>query len=456
MGELVPKKMPLFSNHLPLLLALAATNTIHAQTKGYVQNPNVDYKLFPGTSTVVYADHDGCTGAPHNPNLKWNIWTDNVRTTESVDGQRWSGDRIAIEPNRAVKIDSKGETFVFVGDTKNELAACDPEVYLWNGTYYMQYTGASDSGGTIVYIARSSSLNGPWEKYSTDGTWKVNSESPKPILRGSYPADRMLRYYGYAGANCYNGNVGGYYGLGQTSVVVRNGNINVWYSDDRSYPAPSLGTLKFLTSTSPTSLNDAAAKLPTFTRANGTRFDQTYNLLKSPLDTLGYFNGEPVALMAWTFQSMVVRWSSQNNKYYLHLLANQGESPTWLVRWESTDGFTWTNLKFIAKVNATAHNVGITGDASGIINGDIAEVYYSNTMKTTDRDWNIYSLKYSLTTGKLTQSPTLALNVPQFRGSNRVDYPGSYGYAPSIIKQNGKYSMFYCADPGINSATPKP
>jgi hypothetical protein len=69
---------------------------------------------------------------------------------------------------------------------------CDPNMVYYDGYYYLTYTGGLNGYNNVNYIARSKHINGPFEKYSSDGTWVVNSQKPAPISAFLSPISRKI------------------------------------------------------------------------------------------------------------------------------------------------------------------------------------------------------------------------------------------------------------------------
>lgn len=112
--------------------------------------------------------------------------------------------------------------------------SCDPSVVYYNagdgGYYYMFYGGSPPPFNTAIYVARSATPAGPFQKYTDRGTWELNPPDPKIII---YPA--------YATSN--------YYGAGQPSIVVANGQLYMWHEDTTVYyPGPEVNRVLFRTS----------------------------------------------------------------------------------------------------------------------------------------------------------------------------------------------------------------
>ena len=101
-----------------------------------------------------------------------------------------------------------------------DLAACDPSVVFFQGFYYMFYGSAITTAPgvfqNVIQVARSTSIAGPYFTYTQRGTWDDTPNDPQVILQ-----PLQIRTQQPSG-----------YGAGQPSVVVVNGKLFMWYTDD--------------------------------------------------------------------------------------------------------------------------------------------------------------------------------------------------------------------------------
>lgn len=130
---------------------------------------------------------------------------DFIRYVYSTDGKNWSAPTIRLRAT---------------GTNGFDLAACDPSVVYFQNFYYMYYsstyTTAPGLFQTVIQIARSDNIDGPYLTYTQRGTWEDTPSDPqilvKPLVtRGQDPTG---------------------YGAGQQTVLVHNGELVMWYTDD--------------------------------------------------------------------------------------------------------------------------------------------------------------------------------------------------------------------------------
>jgi hypothetical protein len=138
---------------------------------------------------------------------------DYIRYVKSTDGgQTWSD---PVDMLRATAFNG------------NDLAACDPSVVFFQGFYYMYYGSANTTGSnsfqTVVQVARSTAIDGPYLTYTQRGTWEDLPDDPQVIIK-----PLVTRSHAPTG-----------YGAGQPSVVVLNGKLLMWYN--RRFRAGSRG-----------------------------------------------------------------------------------------------------------------------------------------------------------------------------------------------------------------------
>ena len=131
---------------------------------------------------------------------------DYVRYVKSTDGGKtWSN---PVDMLHATAFDGM------------DLSACDPSVVYFQGFYYMFYgsaiTTAPSVFQTVIQVARSTALEGPYLTYTQRGTWEDTPTDPQVIIR-----PLMTRTQQPSG-----------YGAGQPSVVVLGDKLLMWYTDD--------------------------------------------------------------------------------------------------------------------------------------------------------------------------------------------------------------------------------
>lgn len=98
------------------------------------------------------------------------------------------------------------------------MSACDPSVVYFDagdGPYYYLFYG----GYGQIYVARSAAPDGPFAKYTGSGGWST-SATAVPVAIAS-PKNPSVLSPGK-----------GWYGAGEPTVVVRNGELYMWYTDD--------------------------------------------------------------------------------------------------------------------------------------------------------------------------------------------------------------------------------
>src|SRR5215467_13004931 len=165
----------------------------HPSTIQYAYAPSII--LLDNTYHVFF-----CSGGNIFP-----AW-DYIRYVNSTDsGQTWS-DPVDILHATA-----------FQG---RDLAACDPNVVFFQGYYYMYYgsatTTAPDVYQTVVQVARAVDIAEPYLTYTVRGTWEDTPTDPQVIVKP------LLTHTSQPSG----------YGAGQPSVVVVNGKLLMWYTDD--------------------------------------------------------------------------------------------------------------------------------------------------------------------------------------------------------------------------------
>jgi hypothetical protein len=240
---------------------------------------------------------------------------DNIRYSTSADGIRWSS------PTKVL-----GAT-----DAVHERATCDPSVVHYDAGdgeyYYLFYSGNQTNVQTVNFVARSMRPSGPFQKLTKRGTWENNPSDPKIILSPLHPAPDNSNWYG----------------LGQPSVVAKDGKLHQWYADTTSeYPSNQVSRIYFSVSSDP-------GDWPT---------GQTTNVIAGSVD---------------------VKYDPPTRRFFMFGLGNQHIQRTYLTVRSSKDGVTWSDPATVipaGSMPAFAHNVGVSGTATGDLDRNFVMVAY--------------------------------------------------------------------------------
>ena len=153
------------------------------------------------TGAVSYVDGkpvDGQFRCRITSNGSGNYFWDKITWRHSVDGGKtWTDEADALLPS-----DGKRDAF----------SVCDPGVAKWGGWYYIAYTSTEEPNGfdNDLYIARSKTPTGPWEKWSGNG-W---GQDPQPVID-------------YEPAAGHESEV---FGAGEPCIVVKDDVVYLYYS----------------------------------------------------------------------------------------------------------------------------------------------------------------------------------------------------------------------------------
>ncbi len=219
-------------------------------TVGLVSNPPHYIKVVNGDSdTIDYAyapaiikENDKyyaffCSvGGRRDQRYAW----DYVRMTTSTNGIDWTPSVVKVRAiNKITALPTPP-----AGNSKTvDAAACDPSIIKYRGPndtqdyYYMFYSSywedhkemvagnPTSSGGTVILVARSTTIDGEYVKYTENEQWEADNtintpydnqplspQNPKIIIA-------PLRYPSTT------------YGAGQSTLVLYNGKIRMWYTD---------------------------------------------------------------------------------------------------------------------------------------------------------------------------------------------------------------------------------
>ena len=229
---------------------------------------------------------------------------DFIRYVYSNDGKNWSAPTIILRATAANGFD---------------LAACDPSVVYFQGFYYMYYSSAYTTAPglfqTVIQVARSVNIDGPYLAYTQRGTWEDTPNDPQIIIK-----PLVTRNQDPVG-----------YGAGPQTVVVRNGEIFLWYTDDSiDLDATRIYMLK---STDPVT-----------------------------------WTPSPTRQIGIAAASIDVKYDASKHQFVMTSLVNPHTGNAYLARSFSSDGMSWSAFQTIIDVPAFpdyANNVGAVGDETG-------------------------------------------------------------------------------------------
>src|SRR5579872_1611120 len=262
---------------------------------------------------------------------------DAIRYTTSTDGQTWSKPKIMLQATAA---------------NGQDMAACDPSLVLYQGYYYLYYssavTTASKTYQTVIQIARSASLDGPYLTYTRRGTWEKTPTDPKVII---YPLQTHSTHPSG-------------YGAGQTSVVVRDGELLMWCTDDSVFAAGQPQVKTYMLQSA-----DPVVWTP--------NMGQATNLVNQA--------------------SIDVKFDSSQSQFVMIRVENEFSPTSYLARAYSSDGMTWTTPQGVypsGQFPQYGHDAGIAGDETGILASPSALVGFGVPYGLADVDnwghWDLY------------------------------------------------------------------
>jgi beta-xylosidase len=277
---------------------------------------------------------------------------DAIRYVFSKDGPNWSRPRVILRAKPS--IDSK------TGKSTNR-AACDPSLVYYQDYYYLFYSNQHQTGSelgarpatqTTISVARSRQIDGVYLTYTERGTWEENPADVKMIVLPQI--ERSGKRYNY--------------GAGQQTVVVKNGQLYMWYTDDSLQPNAG-PRIYFLQSNDPVN-----------------------------------WNGTPVPTNLIKASSVDIKYDAKKGRFVLaHLLRSHQASPS-LATAYSADGINWRGFRTLdrdRKFPAFAHNLGISGDREGhLIDGENPIVAFGAPYNLNSRDrwgnWDLFGVRVNV------------------------------------------------------------
>ena len=236
---------------------------------------------------------------------------DSLRYATSTDGLNWSSPTVLMNASGTSGGGGDG-------------AICDPSVVKYQAPgdsqpyYYLFYSG-NDQGwyNTLMYVARSTSINGPYAKWTTSGTWTVNATNPQTIIVPQHHIPNS-------------------YGAGEQTVVATSSGLMGWWGDSTQGSDDVL----FASTQNPTSW-------------------------PLPVDThVGKESGEQEA------SSVDIKYDAPAKLYKMFYIKSNGGATSSLRERTSSDGIKWSTPITLCSTGekcmpSYANNLGISGDEFG-------------------------------------------------------------------------------------------
>ncbi len=213
-------------------------------------------------------------------------------------GKTWTEEQVALTPTQG---------------SRDQLSACDPGVIHFGGYYYLGYTSTENTAGidNHLYMARSTSPTGPWEKWNGTG-W--GGKDPQPVV--TYTDNHQK------------------WGCGEPSMIVVNDVLYLYYTWENGIVTTRLATAPADDENWPASLKYCGTVISKANIAASDHCDVKY------IDDLQCF----VAM---------------------HTSSRMSES-AYINVWISSDGKKFTRLgKLDGPTQAGLHNLGLSGDEVG-------------------------------------------------------------------------------------------
>lgn len=258
-------------------------------------------------------------------------------------GQTWSQEKIVLYPTP---------------NSPDALSCCDPDVFYYDGYYYIGYTSTTDSRGKGInnsaFLARSQKPDGPFEKWNGSG-W---GGKPSPIIQFE---------------DIWTG-----WGIGEPAFVVLNDAVFVYVTRDVYYTI------------------DVRSKTTELFTAQLDGEDWPLNLVYrgSALNRNDSQEGDEYIYS--DCDSLDVAYVEEAGKFLAVAANRRFKNNSCLVYFESDNGFEFERVSEINKnVMCRCHNCGIMSDANGHIKaGDPTLIGYAYAGSGT-REWGVWSTRFA-------------------------------------------------------------
>ena len=353
---------------------------------------------------------------------------DHIRYRYSKNGSVWSSPFIVITQ-------SPGKN--------KENCACDPAI-IYNekdGYWYLFYQGALDNYGGAVYVSRSKGLRGPFEKYTKDSEghekWDRWTKNPTPLLKSKTNK---------------RANSPDAYGIGQISVVYREGKFHVWFNEMMSGEFfITVNDVKVLYS------KRYHIAVDNITDLADIKFDQEpkdsrIDVVKHYLGETAFYTDKKGNLQKYIFRPNTdaekwhfsdfgeVRWNADRNLYEMWLPDKSTNYMMQINKYYSADGIIWSldgnySLANKDRYMNWIHNLGVSGDKFGHVHGNKYLLSFSGPQFSGDYTDEDFSRFYDMSDDEVASGmwPMWELLEGTNWKTTTINYDGTndFGESPS-------------------------
>ncbi|MBM7567783.1 discoidin domain-containing protein [Paenibacillus sacheonensis] len=317
-------------------------------------------------------------------NHMWDV----INHKSSTNGTTWTNDNVVMTPTV---------------DSRDTYSNCDPGVIKFGGYYYIGYTSTEDDRGTSndVYVARSTSPTGPWDKWNGSG-WGGN---PQPFITYNEASNR--------------------YGAGEPSFVLVGTTLYVYYT-----------WLGQDASGNPTNYTKVATADSTNANWPGALTDHGVAIDKSKLDGS---------------DSADIKYIDTYGKFVALTTARRFGPSAYVQMYESTDGLTFypSNMT-VDYIKPYSHNGGLSGTETGHINlSDNNFLAYAYGAQWAN--WNTFQNPVTYTNDSKPAAPRIFSAYPA-GGSVRLDFMTNTQAASYKIKYGTSSGSYATTLTGITAS----
>ena len=296
----------------------------------------------------------------------------------TADSVRYINDRDA-----ALKV-ALNPTGGFDSVNKSDIAACDPEVVFFKGYFYLFYgstravdpalyptpSGGADGLINVIHVARSASIDGPYQILDQGGTWKTTTNTPKHIIPPHVLSTSRSQGQGYLGASW-------------PSVVVRGDTLYLWYLDNTAdlitgYAKERYYFLKSTDASVWNTANESLTDIRDYVHSGEVKYDPTSNQFVM-------FSGTP------------------------HIASS------WLGVRSSADGIHWSQVAKVTDLPNYSHNVGIESDELGNLPSRPFRFNFAAAPGLVNSSswgrWDLFAGRLTLSTPPTPSAPTATLTA---------------------------------------------
>lgn len=361
--------------------------TAYAYAPATVYYEGQYHQFYCSTGGLTDMYYQPAAGDTYNSRVRFRDSWDHIRYRNSKNGSVWSNPVIAItqsgNPNNkyASPNDEDHENLPkpYFLVTNAENCACDPAIVKGDdGYWYLFYAGNIDYYNTVVYVARSKNIQGPYEKYYGDNKWDRQALVPVPILKKLSPKNFLWEVGPLKIKTYHPANDTYYYGIGQVSVVKYGGKFHVWFAEmSRDFDNNGYAMRYHVAVNNVTELENVDMNHPSQSSVKIDVLTHDNNIIDPSDNTHWHFSD---------FGEVRMSVSGKRGRFEMWVPNKYNDEGTSIIKYYSDNGIEWVlDKSYEEGPHNFIHNIGVSGDMHGFVYDNKYLLSFSGPTSRLDR-----------------------------------------------------------------------